>query len=665
LLVEQTAESRTSYAYDAANRLIAAQRVAGETVQPVTQQASKPTSLWRYHHDANGNRLIAQEGDRTQRIDHAKASNRSGEVDAAGQTTKLDGKRLEWDAIGRLESVKGPDFEASYAYSHRGERIGKTVLREGTEDTTGYLYDDAGRIATELNASGRITRLYVHMADLPLAVIDGEAELAQADQDGWQRIASDLKRAWRARDQAVAFLHLNHLHAPEAATDQDGLVIWTASYAPYGRATPSRSPSPSSFKLHLRLPGQYEDEETGLHDNRHRTYDPDQGRYLSADPLGLKGGTNGFVYVDGNPLRYVDPDGLVLFAFDGTNNTNDEEWLRRNGSSATNVWQFRELYQSGNRRYVAGVGTVHRDAQYGDIEPPWRDDAFNFTGRQRIDRMVQYFDEEATAANDDEVMEIDIVGFSRGASQARDFANQIVANTRNGCYSYTDRNGVQHHQRVRFRFMGLFDTVLSTNLAGRYNLAIPDEFASVAHATAVNEFRGNLRHPMGSYGAFPLESISPTTSSEGSTRIERGFLGAHADIGGGFGADESQLAQVALAWMVQQARTAGVTMNSPPSTVAAHPVVHDRSNSIRTGAPAAGVEDRTVRFADGTRTTQRNSLPVEGMSYLDSREFIDYFPRDDPARQRFQTGTVAMREYLAWLRQHGYDLGDMQAEGEP
>ncbi|NCT96034.1 MAG: DUF2235 domain-containing protein [Comamonadaceae bacterium] len=47
------------------------------------------------------------------------------------------------------------------------------------------------------------------------------------------------------------------------------------------------------------------------------------------------------------------------------------------------------------------------------------------------------------------------------------------------------------------------------------------------------------------------------------TRIERGFLGAHADIGGGFGENDSQLARAALVWMVEQAQVAGVTMHAP------------------------------------------------------------------------------------------------------
>jgi RHS repeat-associated protein len=61
----------------------------------------------------------------------------------------------------------------------------------------------------------------------------------------------------------------------------------------------------------LRFPGQYYDAETGLHYNYHRYYDPDTGRYLTPDPIGLAGGINPFVYVQNNPINMIDPWGLL------------------------------------------------------------------------------------------------------------------------------------------------------------------------------------------------------------------------------------------------------------------------------------------------------------------------------------------------------------------
>jgi YD repeat-containing protein len=94
---------------------------------------------------------------------------------ANGQPSRIGAREYVSDALGQLTAVRQEDKSlASYTYSHRGERIGKTVQGH----TTQYLYNDAGQISAELNANGRITRQYLYLADQPIAVIDtadGEA----------------------------------------------------------------------------------------------------------------------------------------------------------------------------------------------------------------------------------------------------------------------------------------------------------------------------------------------------------------------------------------------------------------------------------------------------------------------------------------------------------
>jgi RHS repeat-associated protein len=65
------------------------------------------------------------------------------------------------------------------------------------------------------------------------------------------------------------------------------------------------------FTFNLRFHGQYYDRETNLHYNVFRDYDPSIGRYIEFDPIGLRGGINGFIYVGGNPLSFTDPLGLA------------------------------------------------------------------------------------------------------------------------------------------------------------------------------------------------------------------------------------------------------------------------------------------------------------------------------------------------------------------
>ncbi|SCC24963.1 RHS repeat-associated core domain-containing protein, partial [Gilliamella intestini] len=61
----------------------------------------------------------------------------------------------------------------------------------------------------------------------------------------------------------------------------------------------------------LRFQGQYYDEETGLHYNLNRYYDPFTGRYITQDPLGILGGLNSYQYAGSDPINWIDPLGLV------------------------------------------------------------------------------------------------------------------------------------------------------------------------------------------------------------------------------------------------------------------------------------------------------------------------------------------------------------------
>jgi RHS repeat-associated protein len=86
-------------------------------------------------------------------------------------------------------------------------------------------------------------------------------------------------------------------------------VVWAADYLPFGQA----DVIVGTVDNNLRFAGQYYDQETGLHYNYHRYYDPQLGRYLRADPIGLAGGINLYAYVRNNPVNLIDPDGLKGF----------------------------------------------------------------------------------------------------------------------------------------------------------------------------------------------------------------------------------------------------------------------------------------------------------------------------------------------------------------
>jgi RHS repeat-associated protein len=92
----------------------------------------------------------------------------------------------------------------------------------------------------------------------------------------------------------VHWIHSNHLGAPMVTTDSSGTVIAPGSY--------TQPMFPGQMRTHA-----------DLYYNRYRDYDPTTGHYIQVDPIGLAGGSNPYLYANGNPVRYVDPDGKIAF----------------------------------------------------------------------------------------------------------------------------------------------------------------------------------------------------------------------------------------------------------------------------------------------------------------------------------------------------------------
>ncbi|MFZ6658115.1 RHS repeat domain-containing protein [Undibacterium sp. TJN19] len=110
-------------------------------------------------------------------------------------------------------------------------------------------------------------------------------------------------------------IHTDHLDTPRVITDSSGTEVWRWDSAPFGETLPNEQPTnaTSKFTFNIRFAGQYFDQETGLHYNYFRDYDPRTGRYVESDPIGLAGGMTTYGYVGANPISGVDAKGLQAF----------------------------------------------------------------------------------------------------------------------------------------------------------------------------------------------------------------------------------------------------------------------------------------------------------------------------------------------------------------
>jgi len=208
--------------------------------------------------------------------------------DSRGRLVEDAQRRYVWDGMDRLVEVRAKQGDGSdslvarYRYNVFGERIAKVVYAGGNaQGKVSYFFYDGSELTAEADASGQVTREYVHIDSRPVAMLEGRAVLA---------------------------IHTDDRLAPLAVTDKDRRVVWQARLGNNGDAAVAPG---SVIDMPLRGSNQYFDAETGLHYNTHRYLDAQAGRYISPDPMGLAAGPDLYRFALGQPHRFVDPLGLA------------------------------------------------------------------------------------------------------------------------------------------------------------------------------------------------------------------------------------------------------------------------------------------------------------------------------------------------------------------
>ncbi|WBS02106.1 DUF6531 domain-containing protein [Pseudoduganella sp. SL102] len=303
-----------------------------------------------YRYDAAGNltaRLDSRRGDQAYRYDPTgrilAATGRQDEYfafDPAGNliggqpghaVANVRGNRLavyqdlryEYDAHGNVTSrLKGAHERAAYTWNADHQLRQATVTRHGVTQTTRYEYDAFGRRTRKIDIFG-VTE-YLWDRHLMIESRRGiNAALFVFDPHGFVPLAT-------IQNDLVYWYQCDQIGTPQELTNDEGRIVWAADYRvwgegtirkmelPLGDRTSSGNPSPAVVQP-FRFQGQQFDDETGLHYNRFRYYDPKTGRFISLDPIGLDGGINAFAYVK-NPLSWIDPLGLSGFSSDAKGN---------------------------------------------------------------------------------------------------------------------------------------------------------------------------------------------------------------------------------------------------------------------------------------------------------------------------------------------------------
>ena len=207
------------------------------------------------------------------------------------------------DQLVKAEIFKKDGTKETWAYTYDalGRRIGKGRLKneevsDGLEGETGFVWDGS-HLLQEVQPDGRYTYIYT-------------------DPDSYEPLAQ--VRNWTNEDgesrQQTRYFHCDQIGIPREMTDKDGNLVWFGNYTGWGRLKEETKVTDSAYQP-FRLQNQYADRETGLHYNFFRYYEPDAGRFVNQDPIGLEGGENLYAFAP-NTGSWIDP--LGLFGLAGT-----------------------------------------------------------------------------------------------------------------------------------------------------------------------------------------------------------------------------------------------------------------------------------------------------------------------------------------------------------
>jgi len=246
--------------------------------------------------------------------------------DPDGRTVeKREGSRVwryEWNIEGQLRAVITPEGERwTYEYDAFGRRVSKS----GPSGTTTYVWDGSV-LAEEISPTHSSSWHYEPGTFRPLAKVEnGTTYACVVDQVG----------------------------TPRELVTRTGELAWSARLTAFGQLETLNTNSTTDCPI--RFQGQWFDQESGLHYNWNRYYEPETGRYLTSDPTGLDGGARSYGYVH-NPLAWADPLGLA--GSDGLSGVDPTG--RPLSSSQYSVWNEVTLPES---QYGASRGSHF---QYGN-----------------------------------------------------------------------------------------------------------------------------------------------------------------------------------------------------------------------------------------------------------------------------------------------------------
>ncbi|CAM3545463.1 RHS repeat-associated core domain-containing protein [Pseudomonas floridensis] len=314
------------YQYDPAGELIRTlDKLRGEIKyeyeangQLHSRDTGKLVDSEEFRYDAAANRLNFN----TSRFDHVKDN----------RLKQWRDQEYTYDPWGNLvEKRSGLAKWQTFTYDCENRLVkAETLVNSQLHSAGTYQYDSLGRrVAKQSEANGQTEHKRFLWQGLRMLREEqpGQSSLYVYEPGSYAPLARVDQRDDKP-ENTLYYFHTDQIGTPLEMTDTDGQIVWQATYKAWGSL---EALTVNEVEQNLRFQGQYFDEETGLHYNTFRYYDPEVGRFVTQDPIGLEGGSNLYRYAP-SPIGWIDPLGLCKRSSSGAKGVNKAKYdLERNG----------------------------------------------------------------------------------------------------------------------------------------------------------------------------------------------------------------------------------------------------------------------------------------------------------------------------------------------
>ena len=270
----QTGRSET-FAFDPAHNILSDKAAEGKDGNPVSGNRLKEYNGIEYTYDVLGNLIYRQLPD---------GENQYYQYDLENQLVRAE-----------IKKPAGNTEIWTYAYDPFGRRLSKErqdkLAWTSTDPKRTHFVWDGTRLLQEYTYKGSYTYIYT-------------------DQDSYEPLAQVFDNAKDGK-QYIAYFHNDQIGISREMTDINGNLLWYGEYTAWGRLKKDERVYKNAHQP-FRLQNQYFDEETGLHYNLMRYYEPEAGRFVNQDPIGLAGGEN-FYQFSPNTQSWIDPLGWIYW----------------------------------------------------------------------------------------------------------------------------------------------------------------------------------------------------------------------------------------------------------------------------------------------------------------------------------------------------------------